>query len=147
MKRIKRILCSVLIIVSVLFLAGCKKDYSSITYKRFVEKMSDELNYSVTDSTLDYEDVYQRYYSAIKDDVVINYIEFESEEKAKEYMKTNYYKQKYYSYKDNDDYSTAKYTKIGYLYVIQVDNMVIKGSTDKNTKTSVVKKVFKELGY
>ena len=147
MKRIKRFLCSVLIIVSALILAGCKKDYSSITYKRFVEKMSDELNYSVTNSTLDYQDVYQRYYSAIKDDVVINYIEFESEEKAKEYMKTNYYKQKYYSYKDKDDYSTAKYTKIGYLYVIQVDNMVIKGSTDKNEKTSVVKKVFKELGY
>ena len=52
MKRIKRIFCLSLVIVSALVLCACSKDYNSITYKRFTEKMGNELNYAITDNTL-----------------------------------------------------------------------------------------------
>ena len=65
MKRMKRILCTFLIVLSVLLLCACKKDYSTLTYKRFTSKMSDDLSYSVTDKSLSYEGIYERYISKI----------------------------------------------------------------------------------
>lgn len=147
MKRIKRILCSLLIIISVLFLSACKKEYSSITYKRFTEIMSDELNYTVTDKSVDYQNTYNRYISASKEGIVFIYYEFEDEDSAKDYVKRNYDKKKYYSYKSKDDYSIVKYSKLGYAYLVQVDNMVIIGSTEEDTYKKDVKKAFNELGY
>lgn len=147
MKRIKRILCTLVIVLSVLVLSACKKDYNAITYKRFVEKLGDELNYPITDNTLLYQGVYQRNYTAIKDDVMFIFYEYESADKAKEFMKKNYEDKKYYTYTSKDNYSTVKYSKRGYLYIVQVDNIIISGSSEKDTNKSEIKKVFKELGY
>ena len=147
MKRIKRIFSILLVLVCILVLSGCKKDYSSITYKQFVDIMSNDLNYYVSDKTLDSQDVYQRYYLAIKDGVLISYYEFEDEDAAKDYLERNYKDKKYYSYKEHDDYSTVKYSKVGYAYFIQVDNIIISGSTENESEVSEVKKVIKELGY
>lgn len=147
MKRIKRILFTLIIFVSVVILSGCGKKYSSITYSRFTEKMSDELNYSVKDESLSYEGKFEREISAAKGDVVFIFYEFKTDKDAKKYMENNYKKRKFYSYKSNDEYSTVKYTKTGYLYIVQVDNIVIAGSTEKDSSKNEIKKVFKELGY
>ena len=147
MKRIKRIISISLVILLICVLTACKKEYSSITYKRFVEKMGDGLNYSVKDNTLVYQDVFQRNYTAIKENVIITFYEFETEDEAKDYLKKNYDKEKYYRYKSYDGYSTVKYNKSGYLYMIQVDNIIISGYSDDNTDKYEIKNVFSELGY
>ena len=144
MKRVKSVLCMLLLVV---LLTACGKSYSSITYKRFTTKLGDELNYAINDQTLAYEGIYQRYYTAIKDDVFFSYYEFADEKTAKEYVKSNYEDRKYFSYKDNGKYTTVKSTKSKYFTLIQVDNMVITGYSDKSSKRSVIKKALKELGY
>ena len=101
MKRIKRLVFIFVILLSVVLLSACKKDYSSITYKRFTAKMSDELGYSVTDNSLSYEGIYERYISASKEGVIFIFMEFEDKDSAESYMK-GYEKQKGYSYNKKD---------------------------------------------
>lgn len=147
MKRMKRILCILLIVLSVMLLCACKKDYNPITYKRFTAKMGDDLSYSVTDKSLSYEGIYERYISASKEGSIFLFFEFESVEKAKEYMEKNYKDTKNYSYKEKDDYTIVKNTKGGYTKLVQVGNVIISGSTTEKKYNSDVKKAFKELGY
>lgn len=147
MKRMKRILCTFLIVLSVLLLCACKKDISPITYKRFTAKMSDDLSYSVTDKSLSYEGVYERYISASKEGSLFLFFEFESEDEAIKYMKDNYSEAKNYSYKTNKDSIVVTNSKGGYIKIIQVGNVVISGSTEESQYKSDVKKAFKELGY
>ena len=71
MKRIKRLLCALFIISSVCLVTACSKSYGSITYKKFTEKMSNEFNYSITDNTLAYQDIYTKEIEAVSDDVMI----------------------------------------------------------------------------
>ena len=147
MKRMKRILCTFLIVLSVLLLCACKKDYSAITYKRFSAKMSDDLSYSVTDKSLSYEGIYERYISASKEGSLFLFIEFEDKDAAEKYMKDNYKDAKGYSYKEEKDYITVTNSKNGYVKIVQIDNVIISGSTEQSTYKSDVKKAFKELGY
>lgn len=147
MKRIKSILCTCLILFLVLFVSACSKNYDSITYKRFVEKMGSELNYVITDNTVTYDGIYKRCYTAIKDDVIVSFYEFEDEKEAKDYVKKNYDDKKYYSYKAYDDYSTVKYSEVGYFRLIQVGNVVVSGSSEKSSSKSIINDALKELGY
>ena len=147
MKRMKRILCTFLIVLSILLLCACKKDYSAITYKRFIAKMSDDLSYSVTDKSLSYEGIYERYISASKEGSIFLFIEFEDKDSAEKYMKDNYKDQKGYSYKEEKDYIVVTNSKNGYVKIVQMDNVVISGSTEIASNKSDVKKAFKELGY
>ena len=147
MKRIKRIFCLSLVIVSALVLCACSKDYNSITYKRFTEKMGNELNYAITDNTLSYEGIYEREYTAIKEDIIFIFYEFSDKESAKEYVKSNYSKLKYYSYSDKGDYSIVKSSKAGYFKLIQVDNIVISGYSDNSGNKSSINKAFNKLGF
>ena len=86
MKRIKRLLSISLLLFLVVMVSACSKNYNSITYKRFQEKMGDELNYAITDKTLTYEDIYQRYYSAINNDIIFTFYEFKDEDSAKDFV-------------------------------------------------------------
>ena len=147
MKRIKRFFCTFIIVLSIVMLCGCSKDYSSITYNKFVEKMHSELEYSITDNTLVYQNIYQREIEANKDGVLFQYIEFETEEDAKGFVKKNYYNKKHYSYKSTDDYTVVTNSKSGYKKIVQVDNMVIIGTTNSKSYKSDIKKAFKKLGY
>ena len=146
MKRIKRLVFIFVILLSVVLLSACKKDYSSITYKRFTAKMSDELGYSVTDNSLSYEGIYERYISASKEGVIFIFMEFEDKDSAESYMK-GYEKQKGYSYNKKDDYTIVKNSKGGYVKIIQIDNIIISGSTEKSNYRTDVNKAFKSLGY
>lgn len=147
MKRIKSILCTCLVLFLVLFVSACSKSYNSITYTKFKEVMGSKLNYAITDNALDAEGIYKKYYTAIKDDVIISFYEFDSEKEAKEYVKKNYDNKKYYSYKSTDDYSTVKYSNIGYFRLIQVDNIVVSGSSEKDSSKSIINNALSELGY
>lgn len=147
MKRVKRLLCASIVLLSVLFITACGKDYSSITYKRFVEKMGNELSYVIKDNTALYQTVYERYYTATKDDVMVSFFEFKDEKEAKDYVKKNYDGRKYFSYKEYDGYSTVKSTKSSYLSLIQIDNIVISGYSEKTSNKNLVNKALKELGY
>lgn len=147
MKRMKRILCTFLIVLSILLLCACKKDYSAITYKRFSAKMSDDLSYSVTDKSLSYEGIYERYISASKEGSLFLFIEFEDKDAAEKYMENNYKDAKGYSYKEEKDYTVVTNSKNGYVKIVQIDNVIISGSTEQSTYKSDVKKAFKELGY
>lgn len=147
MKRMKRILSTFLIVLSVLLLCACKKDLSPITYKRFTTKMSDDLSYSVTDKSLSYEGIYERYISASKEGLLFLFFEFESEEKAIKYMEDNYKDAKNYSYKKEKDYIIVTNSKGGYIKIVQIGNVIISGSTEDSKYKSDIKKAFKELGY
>jgi hypothetical protein len=108
--------------------------------------MGNQLGYTVVDKTISYEDIYQRYYSANKENVLFIFYEFKDAETAKEFMK-DYNNKKGYSYKSTDDYTIVKNSKSGYLKIVQVDNVVISGSSEKSSGKKEIKKVFKELGY
>ena len=147
MKRIKRLLSISLLLFLVVMVSACSKNYNSITYKRFQEKMGDELNYAITDKTLTYEDIYQRYYSAINNDIIFTFYELKDEDSAKDFVEKNYNKRKYYSYKSKDNYSEVKSTKTGYFRLIQVDNIIISASSEKSSDKSEINKAFEKLGY
>lgn len=147
MKRMKRILCTFLIVLSVLLLCACKKDVNPITHKRFTAVMSDDLSYSVTDKSLSYEGVYERYISASKEGSIFIFFELESEDDAVKYMEDNYKDAKNYSYKTEDDYTVVTNSKGGYVKIVQVGNVIISGSTEDPKYKPDVKKAFKELGY
>ena len=84
--------------------------------------MSDDLSYSVTDKSLSYEGIYERYISASKEGSLFLFIEFEDKAAAEKYMENNYKDEKGYSYKKEKDYIVVTNSKNGYVKIVQIDN-------------------------
>ena len=140
----KRITIALMLIVGV-FLTGCTKNYSPITYTKFVESFNGKENYVVKDKSKDYEEEYTRCFISSKKDVLFTYYEFETEEKAKDYVVKNYDNRKNYKLKDKKIYTTVKNTSGMYFYLVQIDKVVISGSSDSKKNKGEINKIIDEM--
>ena len=143
----KRVFGVFLIIISIIVLTGCTKNYKAITYTNFIEFFNKKANFIVDNQTLKYEDKFERFIEVSGENTEFTYIEFKSEEAARKYMIDNYQSLKEYKLKDKEKYMTVEYKINKYMRIIQIDKIVIYGQTPVASNKKEVKKIFKELGY
>lgn len=143
----KKILKGLFIILFIFLLSACTKDYSSITYTKFIESFKSNLDYLVNDRTPLLDDKFERYIEASGKNNQFIYYEFKTKEAAREYVKVNYKNLKGYSYKDKKDYIIVKSSKDGYFYLVQIDNTIIIGNSNIKSNKKEIKRIFKNLGY
>ena len=143
----KRIIMVVGILLCGIFLAGCSRNYNSITYTKFTETFKNKNDYLVINQTLKYEDKFERCIEANGKNIQFIYYEFKTEKEARKYMKDNYSNRNKYSYKDRKKYITVKCTDNMYFYVIQIDSTIIVGNSSVKNNRKEIKHIFKELGY
>lgn len=143
-KNIKVILTLFIVII----LTGCSKDYTAISYSKFISEFDNRENYNIIDKTSINQGIYKRSYEAGNGDLNFFYLEFNDNKEAKSYMKRNYKDNDEFSYNNEKDYAVAK-TKLSkrYIKVINVDNVVIIGKSEKFFDRFSVNKIYKELGY
>ena len=142
----KKILKGLFLLLFIVLLSACTKNYKPITYTKFIETLREE-GYMINNSTNILNDNYDRYIEAAGKNNQFIYYEFKTEEKAKDYVETNYKGKKYFKYKDKKKYSTVKITKDRYFYLIQVDRMVLIGNTNIKSNKKEINRMFKKLGY
>lgn len=138
----KKILKGLFILLFIILLSACTKDYKEISYTKFIDTFQEE-GYLVNDSYKD--DRYARYIEASGKSSQFIFYEFESEEEARKYVKEDYSNKKYYTYKDKKDYITVKCKKDRYFYLVQIGKTVIVGNTKSNKKE--INRMMKKLGY
>ena len=143
----KKILKGLFILLFIVLLSACTKDYKSITYTKFTEYFKTESEYLVNNNSYLVDDKFERFIEASGKNNQFIYYEFDSEESAREYVEVNYKNRKGYSYKDKKDYITVKNTKNGYFQLIQIDKTVIIGNTNIKSNKKEIKRVLKNLGY
>ena len=144
MKRI--ILTIALVLVGGLFLTGCTKNYVALTYTKFVETFNKKSEYIVKDMTLQTA-AFDKAYVAGIGDIQYIYYEFDTVDNAKDYVKVNYDNRDGYSYKDKGTYIEVVCTNNMYFRLIQVDKMIIIGTSDNYNDKGEINKILKELGY
>ena len=138
----------ILILFMTIILTGCTKDYTAISYSKFISEFNDKKDYEIIDKTLINEGVYKRSYEAGNGNCTFFYFEFENEKDANSYMKTNYKDNDSFSYKDEDNYIIAKTKSLkNYVKIIKVDNTVIIGKSEKFFDRFSINKIYKELGF
>lgn len=143
----KKIFKGLFVLLFIFLLSACTKDYKPITYTKFIETFKAEEGYLVNNATSALEDKFERYIEASGKNNQFIFYEFKTEKDAKEYVKLNYTKNKYYKYSDKGSYSTVKKTKYGYFYLVQVDKIVLIGDTDIKANKKEINRMFKKLGY
>ena len=144
MKRI--VLTIALVLVGGLFLTGCTKNYVALTYTKFVETFNKKEGYVVKDMALQ-NPSFSRYYVAGIENVQFIYYEFETVEKAQEYVKSNFDNRDGYSFKDKGTYMEVTCSDGQYYRLIQVDKMVLIGTSENNSDKGTINDVLGELGY
>lgn len=142
----KKILKGIFILLFIVLLSACTKDYKAITYTKFIETFQEE-GYIVNNSSSQQSDKYERFIEASGKNNQFTYMEFKDEEEARNYVKTNYSKKKNYKYKDKKNYITVKSTKERYFSLIQIDKIVIVGNTYTKSNKKEVNRMLKKLGY
>lgn len=143
MKRIKYLL---VLVLGVIFLTGCKHDYKTISYSKFIEEFKNS-NYYVNDYTSKYDDLFVRYIDISGKNIEFSYYEFETEEKAKEYIKESYKDSDVYSFEDQKDYIVISKNSDGYFYGVQAGKTFVSGQSNSLSFKRDVNKVMKALGY
>lgn len=143
----KKILKGLLILLLIVMLSACKKDYKAITYTTFIENFKDESGYLVNDSSLNVDDMYERLIESSGKNNQFIFYEFKTEEKARKYAEVNYKNRKGFNYRDKKDYIIVKNNKDGYFQLIQIDKTIIVGNTAVKSNKKEIKRIFKKLGY
>lgn len=143
----KKILKGLLILLLVVTLSACKKDYKAITYTTFIESFRETSDYLINDSTSYVDDKFERLIEASGKNNQFIFYEFKTEEQARKYAEVNYKNRKGFNYRDKKDYIIVKNTKDGYFYLIQIDKTIIIGNTSIKSNKREIKRVFKKLGY
>ena len=87
----KKILKGIFILLFIVLLSACTKDYKAITYTKFIETFQEE-GYIVNNSSSQQSDKYERFIEASGKNNQFTYMEFKDEEEARNYVKTNYSK-------------------------------------------------------
>ena len=136
-----------LILLISIILTGCNKNYEVVSYSKFLGEFNSKKSYSIIDKTKTDEGVFKRSYESGNGKITFTYFEFDSAKEAKKYMGETYKKNKDYSYKKNGNYIEVKSKLFDpYTRVIQVDNVVITGKTNKKFDSHSVNKIYKNLG-
>lgn len=143
----KRVFKGIFILLFIILLSACTKDYKAITYTKFIETFKQEADYLVNEKTSIVDNEFERYIEASGKDNQFIFYEFKTEKEAREYVSLNFKDKKNYKYKDKKNYITVKSTKDRYFYLVQVDNIVIIGNTDIKSNKKEINRIFKNLGY
>jgi len=142
----KRVLKVFLVCIFVFILSGCGKKIEKISYAQFNEYFSNE-EYDIIDNTNQYGLEVRRYLEAGNGKIQVFYIEFDNEKNADKYMNGIYASEKGSKTKVKKDYTYIKNTKIGYMKLYKVDNVLLIGSADEKKYKRQVNKVLRDLGY
>jgi len=142
----KRVLKVFLVCIFVFILSGCGKKIEKISYAQFNEYFSNE-EYDIIDNTKQYGLEVRRYLEAGNGKIQVFYIEFDNEKNADKYMNGIYASEKGSKTKVKKDYTYIKNTKIGYMKLYKVDNVLLIGSADEKKYKRQVNKVLRDLGY
>lgn len=144
MKRIKYIF---VLMIGVLLLSGCGKNYKPITYTKFIENFNDSEKFYVTDDTLKYESIFERFIEVNGLNTEFTYMEFKTESEAKKYVKNNYENNSYYKYKTSGNSIVITRNQNKYVYGVQVDKIFVIGQTPNKKYKSEVNKNMSKLGF
>ena len=143
----KKIIKVTFIILSLVFLSSCGKNYEKLTYTDYLEYFNKKSGYTIQDRSDEYEINIRRYLEAGNGNVQVYYIEYAKEEDAIEYIENAFLDKDGYKVKLNDNYSYVKSTKGKYQKVYRVNNVIIDVLTlDKKYKKEV-NNILKELVY
>ena len=96
----KKILKGLFLLLFIVLLSACTKDYKAITYTKFIETFNDESGYLVNNSTSSFEDRFERFIEAAGKNNQFIFYEFKTEKDARQYAVENYKYRKNYSFKD-----------------------------------------------
>lgn len=143
----KRVLKGLFILLFVIILSACTKNYKPITYTKFIETFKAEMDYLVNNESNIFDDRFERYIEASGKNNQFIFYEFKTEEAAREYVETNYKTDKEFKFKDKKEYIIVKSTKNRYFYLVQIDNIVLLGNTDIKSNKKEIMRIFKKLGY
>lgn len=136
-----------IIVLVILALTGCNKNYEKVSYTDYQEYFNNKSGYIIQDHSSEYEINIRRYLEAGNGNVQVYYIEYAKEEDAIEYIEKFYLEKDGYKVKLNDKYSYVKSTKDKYQKVYRVNNVIIDALTlDKKYKKEV-NNILKDLGY
>ena len=143
----KKILKGLFLLLFIVLLSACTKDYKAITYTKFIEVFKAEEGYLVNNETSIVDDKFNRYIEASGKNNQFIFYEFDTEKAARNYVKLNYKNKDGFKYKDKIDYITVKSTKDRYFYLLQVDKTIIIGNTEIKSNKKEINRMFKKLGY
>ena len=79
----KKILKGIFILLFIVLLSACTKDYKAITYTKFIETFQEEEGYIVNNSSSQQSDKYERFIEASGKNNQFTYMEFKDEEEAR----------------------------------------------------------------
>lgn len=143
----KKIFKGLFILLFLVLLSGCKKDFKEITYSTFMETLRNEKGFLVNTYTPIYDSNIEKSISASSENSQFLFFVFGNKEQAKSYVEKNYKDFKGYKFKDYGDYIEVKSTKDGYFYLVQINKTVIRGRSDFKKSKKEIKNIFKKLGY
>lgn len=134
-----------LIMIFIMILTGCSKNYSAINYSKFLGEFNNKKEYTIIDKTVIDEGVYKRSYEAGNSKYTFFYFQFNNKKEAKNYMVKNYKNKKHFSYKEKESYNVAKTNIDDYLIAIQTDDIVIIGQGKNFLSRFQINKIIKEI--
>lgn len=134
-------------IIVIFVLSGCTKKIDRLSYTTFNEYFSKNKEYSINDTSNQYDINVRRYIEAGDGNIQVYYIEFSDSKKADEHIKNIFLIDKSNKIKRKKDYVYIKNTKGKYMQLYQTDNVIVIGLTNNKKYKSQVKKVLKDLGY
>lgn len=134
-----------LIILVLLLVTGCSKNYTAIPYNKFLSTFDDYKEYKVINKSTVDEGIYEKSYEVGNGKISFYYLEFSSSKKAEEYMDLSYNNESF-KYKKEKNYIVAK-RKISKLYIkaIKVEKIVIIGMGNKYLNRFEINKIFKQM--
>ena len=136
-----------LIMITILIMIGCGKNYEKLTYTDYQEYFNNKTGYVIQDNSSLYEINIRRYLEAGNGNVQVYYIEYAEEEDAIKHIEDSYLDKDGYKVKLKDNYSYVKSTRDKYQKIYRVDNIIINALTlDKKYKKEV-NSILKDLGF
>ena len=131
----------------VLILSGCTQKIDKLTYTTFNEYFSKNTEYSINDTSNQYDINVRKYIEAGNGNVQIFYIEFSDSKNADKHINDIFLTDKNNKVKHSKDYTYIKNTKDKYMRLYQKDNVIVIGITYNKKYKGQVNRVLKDLGY
>lgn len=134
------------ILVMIILVSGCGKDYKKLSYIDYNEYFNEKEGYLMIDHSSENGLEIIRDLEAGNGDIQVMYLEFMTEEEAEKYIKENFNDDNY-KVKDKETYTIVKNTKNRYFKLYKVDNVIVYAlSNDKKDKKEI-NSILKDLGY
>lgn len=143
-KILKKVL---IIVVGILLLAGCSKDYKKLSYTTYNEYFNKKDGYIIIDHSNNYGLEVIRSLEAGNGTIQVIYIEFKDSAEADNYIKNSYETNENYKINKKDKYTVVKSTKGKYFKLYKVDNVLVYGTSQDKKDKKEINSILKDLGY